>query len=200
MIVQSIWFSLDNVLFQGCVFAFLCVSLFVCLACVCVSFNSAPVCLEAGKIRSLISLWHSCCNALEGLSLYFTYGLWQAIWHSWQGQRYQPAQADGEMDTRGHGQIRLLPESNCKLLPWGMLLLPQVRMQSCLMHGRRAGWKWSKFFQTEPKSLVSGLIALFSPHFMAVTANMETYGKTFAKIVVRLKHIKISVHFVFICM
>lgn len=149
MTVQSILFSFDNLPFHGCVFAVLWGSLFACLACVCVSFNSAPVCLEAGKIRSLISLWHSCCNALEGLSLYFTYGLWQAIWHLWQGQRCQPAQTDGEMDTRGHGQIRLLPESNCKLLPLGMLLLRQVQMQLYLMHGRRAGWKCSRFFQIQ---------------------------------------------------
>ena len=107
-----------------CVCVCVCVSVCVCVcACVCVSVCCSPAHLSAlrlEKLQPLISGWHSCSNVLEGLSLYFIEDLWQAIWHSWQGQRCQPAQADREMDTLGHRRIRLLHESiaGCVLRPF----------------------------------------------------------------------------------
>lgn len=83
---------------SSCVYAW-------CVCCLMAHLSALRLQVE---VQPLISGWHSCGNTLEGLSLCFTEGRWQAIWHSWQGQGCQHAQTDREMVTRGR---RLLPES-----------------------------------------------------------------------------------------
>lgn len=83
---------------SSCVYAW-------CVCCLTAHLSALRLQVE---VQPLISGWHSCGNTLEGLSLCFTEGCWQAIWHSWQGQGCQHAQTDREMVTRGR---RLLPES-----------------------------------------------------------------------------------------
>lgn len=83
---------------SSCVYAW-------CVCCLTAHLSALRLQVE---VQPLISGWHSCGNTLEGLSLCFTEGRWQAIWHSWQGQGCQHAQTDREMVTRGR---RLLPES-----------------------------------------------------------------------------------------